>query len=262
MALFPTLFISHGPPNLGLHESPARDFLSGFGKKLGRPQAIIVVSAHFDMVVPSVSADEAPGILYDFDGFEEAAYAQTYPAPGLPQLASIAATLIEQSGFPVQEIIGRGLDHGVFGPLSLMYPEADIPVVQMAVQSAEGTGHHIALGRALASLRHHGILLIGSGSLTHNLEKILNSGGESEANAPEWVQSFADWVLQKAEAGLIDEIADYKALAPHALENHPTAEHFLPLPFAMGAAGEGAKGTRVHSSVQYGAMMMDSYIFE
>jgi 4,5-DOPA dioxygenase extradiol len=132
----------------------------------------------------------------------------------------------------------------------------------MAIQPAEGSGHHIALGRALAPLRQHDILIIGSGSLTHSLEELYAPEQDFDSPAQDWVKAFADWVFEKAAAGAIDEIADYKALAPHSLENHPKPDHFMPLPFAMGAAGEGAKGTRVHSSVQRGVMMMDSYIFE
>ncbi len=267
MTIFPTFFVSHGAPNLLLQESPARDFLAGFAQALadrglGRPQAILVASAHFDMKIPSFSADEKPGMLYDFTGFEEELYKVDYPAPGLPGLATIAANLIEQSGFPAQEIIGRGLDHGVWVPLKLIYPDADIPVVQMTVQSDQGAGHHIALGRALASLRKHGVLVIGSGSLTHNLDELRHGGRAMDAPALDYVQDFEDWILAKAEAGAIDDIADYRSLAPHARKNHPTEEHFLPFAFAFGAAGEGAKGARAHHSVQWGALSMDAFVFE
>ena len=266
MTVFPTLFVSHGAPNLVLHESPAHDFFMRFGQDLGkehgRPQAILIASAHFDMTVPSFSADENPGMLYDFNGFEEELYARVYPAPGSPQLAAIAVTLLAQSGFPAQKIAGRGFDHGVWVPLSQLYPEADIPVVQMAILANAGAGYHIALGRALAPLRQDGVLIIGSGSLTHNLYEVFNGGHAFDAPAKDWVQDFDDWILSKAEAGAIDDIADYRTLAPHARENHPTEEHFLPLPFAFGAAGEGAKGKRVHASVERGVMAMDAYIFE
>lgn len=267
MTAFPTLFVSHGAPNLALHDSPARDFFMGLGRALvdqgfGRPQAILIASAHFDMKIPSFSADENPGMLYDFGGFEDELYKIVYPAPGLPQLATVAADLIEQSGFPAQEIVGRGFDHGVWVPLRRIYPEADIPIVQMAIQSDQGAGHHIALGRALAPLRKHGVLIIGSGSLTHNLDELFHGGRDADAPALDWVQDFADWVLAKAEAGSIDDIADYRSLAPRARENHPTEEHFLPLAFAFGAAGEGAKGRRAHHSIQRGVMAMDAYVFE
>ena len=167
---------------------------------------------------------------------------EVYPAPGSPQLATIAVTLLEQSGFPAQEIAGRGFDHGVWVPLSLLYPEADIPVVQMAILANQGAGHHIALGRALAPLRQHGVLIIGSGSLTHNLYEVFHGGHAFDAPAQDWVQDFDDWVLTKAEAGAIDDIADYRTLAPHARENHPTEEHFLPLRLCFRRGRGGSQG--------------------
>ena len=266
MTAFPSLFVSHGAPNLVLHESPARDFFDHFGRDLeqerGRPKAILIASAHFDMPIPSFSADENPGMLYDFNGFEEELYAQIYSAPGSPQIATIAVSLLARAGFPAQKIAGRGFDHGVWVPLSLLYPEADIPVVQMAILAKQGAAYHIALGRVLAPLRRQGVLIVGSGSLTHNLYEVFNGGRAFDAPAEDWVQDFDDWVLTKAEAGAIDDIADYRILAPHARDNQPTEEHFLPLPFAFGAAGEGAKGKRVHASIERGVMAMDAYIFE
>jgi len=266
MAEFPSLFISHGAPNLVLYSNPAREFLSGLGKQIGeefgRPQAIIVCTSHFETAVPSFSADKAPGMLYDFAGFEAPLYQTVYDAPGLPELATVAADLVEQAGFPVQEIMGRGFDHGVWSPLSLMYPEADIPIVQMAIQPEEGTGHHLVIGRALAPLRKHGILLIGSGSLTHNFDEMYDSRQDFISPAPQFVLDFAEWVKEKAEAGSVDELVDFRALAPYAKENHPTADHFYPFAFALGAAGEGAKGKRLHTSVQRGALMMDTYMFQ
>lgn len=265
MTAFPTLFLSHGAPDLVQRDSPTRDFLARFGKELcderGRPDAILLVSAHFDMKVPAFTADEKPAMLYDFYGFDEGLYRMVYPAPGLPQLATVAANLVEDFGFPAQEVVGRGLDHGAFIPLSLLFPEADIPVVEMAIQGDQGAGHHIALGRALAPLRRHKILLVGSGGLTHDLKAAL-SGAAPDAAALDRVGAFADWVKDKAEAGAIDDIADYRVLAPHARENHPTEDHFLPFAFAFGAAGEGTKGRRVHRSVEYGVLAMDAYVFE
>lgn len=262
MAEFPSLFLSHGAPNLCLYPNPAREFLSGLGQEIGKPQAIIVLSSHFESPVPSFSADEAPGMIYEFKGFEAELYKKVYAAPGLPDLATVAATLVEQAGFPVQEVIGRGYDHGVWTPLSLMYPDADVPVVEMSVQPEEGAGHHFVVGRALAPLRKHGVLIIGSGSLTHNFDEMFDSRQDFVSPPPAFVQDFADWVKEKAEAGSVDEINDYRALAPNAVKNHPKADHFYPLPFALGAGGEGAKGTRIHTSVQRGALVMDAYKFQ
>ncbi|ACB94402.1 DODA-type extradiol aromatic ring-opening family dioxygenase [Beijerinckia indica] len=262
MPVFPTLFLSHGAPDFSLHASPARDFLQTFGEKLGKPQAILILSSHYDMAQPSFSADEKPGMLYDFEGYPEEVSKIDYPAPGLPQLATIAATLVEQSGLPTQEIIGRGFDQGAWGPLSLLYPGADIPVVEAAIQSEEGAGHHFVLGRCLAPLRQHGVLIIGSGHLNAPNEVLESSDPAAPPQTPDWVTEFGEWVREKAELGDFDTLVDYKAFAPHSARNHPEPDHFMPFPFALGAAGEGAKGRRVHHSVQQGTLLMDVYLFE
>ncbi len=210
---------------------------------------------------PAVTASDHPEMIYDFTGFEDELYNVKYPALGAPGLAAVAADLLADAGFEPQEVLGRGYDHGAWVPLALMYPDADIPVVELSIQREAGAGHHIMVGRALAPLRDHGILIIGSGSLTHNLDASSKSNFAPDAPAPDWVTSFADWVHEKAEAGAIDDIADWFGLAPNAKKNHPTPEHFLPFPLAMGAAGEGAKGKRLHHSVQYGALAMDAYLF-
>lgn len=261
MAPLPTLFLSHGAPSLILHESPARDFLQNLGREIERPRAILIASAHFEMPQPALTADAHPDMIYDFNGFEDELYRMTYPALGAPGLAAVAADLLIDAGFEAQEILGRGYDHGAWVPLKLMYPDADIPIVELAVQREGGAGHHIMVGRTLAPLRDHGILIAGSGSLTHNLDAISENDYALEAPTPDWVTSFAEWVHEKAEAGALDDIADWWGLAPFARENHPTPEHFLPLPLALGAAGEGAKGKRLHSSVQYGVLAMDAYLF-
>jgi len=267
MAVFPTLFLSHGAPDMALHASPLREFLSSLGEKLGKPQAILIMSSHYDMAQPSYSADEKPGVLHhDVEGYPEAARSIDYPAPGLPQLATIAATLTEQSGLPAQEIIGRGLDHGVFGPLSLLYPDADVPVVEAAIQSEQGAGHHYVLGQCLAPLRQHGVLIIGSGRLTAPAE-IIEEEAPGAAPAYAFASEFGEWIKEKAEAGDADSLIDYKAFAPNAQKCHPKPDHFMPFTFALGAAGagksgKGAKGRRIHHSVQNSVLMMDAFLFE
>lgn len=261
MAPLPTLFLSHGAPNLLIQESPAKSFLQKLGAEIERPRAILVCSAHFEMPVPALTADAHPDMIYDFSGFEDELYQMTYPALGAPGLAAVAADLLAEAGFEPQEVTGRGYDHGAWVPLKLIYPDADIPVVELAVQRNGGTGHHIEMGRALAPLRDHGILIVGTGSVTHNLEAIFKNRLALDAIPPEWVTRFADWVRDKTEAGALDDIADWLGLAPNAKQNHPTPEHFLPLPFAMGAAGAGAKGKRLHASYQYGVLAMDAYLF-
>lgn len=272
---FPALFLSHGAPNLVLHQTPAHKFLRAYGEALsarhGKPKAIVLMSAHFEADVPSVSADAKPTMIYDFGGFEPELYSWVYPAPGEPELAARVCALLEAAGVKAQAVHGRGFDHGTWVPLSLLFPQAGIPVVQLSVQTGLGAAHHVALGRALAPLRAEGVLVIGSGSYTHNLQAYFRGGYKEDAPVPPWVAEFGAWVEDKIRQGDVEAIAAYRARAPMARENHPTEEHFLPLPFAMGAgmgvdagkamAGETVKGEHIHSSHQYGVLMMDAFAF-
>jgi 4,5-DOPA dioxygenase extradiol len=256
---FPSLFISHGSPMIVLEDTPAHAFLADYGRRLGRPKAILVASAHFETAAPMLTADAQPEMIYDFGGFPRALFEMQYPAPGDPALAAQAAALLGAAGMPAQLAAHRGFDHGAWTPLKLMYPDADIPVVEVSVQPRLSAAHHIAMGRALAPLREEGVLVMGSGSLTHNLREMSRGGGDPPA--PAWVREFGDWAHDVIEAGRADEIANWLERAPSAQRNHPSPEHFLPLPVAFGAAGEGAKGRRVHASHEYGVLMMDAYLF-
>jgi 4,5-DOPA dioxygenase extradiol len=259
MTAFPSLFISHGSPMIVLENTPARDFLAGYGAQLGKPKAILVASAHFETRTPVLSADAHPDMIYDFGGFPRALFEMQYPAAGDPELANHAAAMLTAAGIPAQPVTNRGFDHGTWTPLKLMYPDADIPVVQLSVQPQMNAAHHIAMGRALAPLRDEGVLVMGSGSLTHNLRKLQRGGGETPA--PDWVRQFGAWAHEAIEDGSVQDVANWLECAPYARENHPSPEHFLPLPFAFGAAGEGARGKRVHTSCEYGVLMMDAYQF-
>ena len=262
MTKLPTFFVSHGAPNMILHDSPARWFLSGLAGNLPRPEAILVMSAHFETNEPIVVANEKPDMIYDFGGFEPELYTMRYDAPGAVPLAVEAARLAQGAGLKAQAATGRGYDHGTWVPLKLIYPEADIPVAQISVQPRKDGGHHAALGRALSALREKGVLILGSGGMTHNLQAYFRGNYAVDAPAPDWVADFDEWIRDKAEAGDIAAIADYARAAPHARENHPSPEHFLPMPFAFGAAGEGAKGERIHHSHQNGVLMLDAYRFD
>jgi 4,5-DOPA dioxygenase extradiol len=257
----PSLFISHGSPMLVLEPSPARDFLAGYGRTLGKPRAIVIASAHFNAPHPAVVADDHPGMIYDFGGFDQALFRMVYPAPGEPQLAGRVADLLQVGGLAPTLVKARGYDHGVWVPLMLLYPDADVPVVQLSVQPALGAAHHMAVGRALAALADDDILVIGSGSLTHNLREFFRGGHSADAPAPDWVADFEDWVHDKATAGAVDDLVHYRERAPHARQNHPSEEHFLPLHIALGAGGEHAKGRRVHASHRNGVLSMDTYEF-
>jgi 4,5-DOPA dioxygenase extradiol len=253
----PTLFISHGSPMLLIEDSAARDFLSHYARTLPRPRAIVIASAHVGTGRPAVVTDAHPGMIYDFGGMPELRRL-VYPAPGDPATATKVAGLIEAAGITSAVVRNHGYDHGTWVPLMLLYPNADIPVVQLSVQPHLGPAHHVAVGRALASLKSEDILLIGSGSATHNLEEFYYGRHATDSPAQEWVARFTDWVHDKIEAGSLDELMRYRSLAPYAVENHPTEEHLLPLFIALGA---GAKGYRIHSSYRNGVLSMDTYAF-
>jgi 4,5-DOPA dioxygenase extradiol len=185
----------------------------------------------------------------------------TYPAPGAPALAERVSDLLCGAGIASDIDRRRGLDHGAWVPLLLMYPAADIPVLQLSIQGHLGPAHHLQLGQALAPLRQEGVLVIGSGSFTHNLRELRRDAGDDDT-APEWVTGFAQWFDAALSEGRRCDLLTYRARAPHAERNHPTEEHLLPLYVALGAAGEGARAERLHASATYGTLRMDAYAFD
>ena len=250
--MLPAIFVSHGAPTLPFDDVPARDFLCGLGQSLGKPRAIVAVSAHWDTPAPMANAVAVNGTIHDFGGFPPALYDLRYPAPGDALLAREVSALVG-GGIDAQ----RGLDHGAWVPLMLMYPDADVPVVQLSVQSHLGAGHHIALGRKLARLRADNVLVLGSGGFVHNLRRIAPPGSPEAA----WSSEFSDWIHDCVMAGDEAALADYRAQAPHAAMAQPTEEHFVPLHVALGAGGENAKAARLHSSATFGSLRMDAYSF-
>ncbi|MFY9989538.1 MAG: class III extradiol ring-cleavage dioxygenase [Rhodoplanes sp.] len=255
----PSLFLSHGAPTLPLTDTPAREFLKQIGGKIGRPKVIIVASAHWETAQPMVSAVESNKTIHDFYGFPRPLYELRYGAPGSPELAARVAVLLQAAGFACNTDRGRGLDHGAWVPLLLMYPQADIPVLQLSIQPHAGPEHHLRLGHALAPLRNDGVLIIGSGSFTHDLSEF--RGHDLHDPAPGWVDSFADWFDQRLIGGQIGELLNYRRLAPFASKNHPTEEHLLPLYVAIGAAGNNMRAERLHASSTYSVLRMDVYAF-
>ncbi len=252
-----SLFLSHGAPTLLIEPSPARDFLASYGGELGRPRAILVVSAHWDTRAPRVTAAPRPDTVHDFFGFPQQLYRLRYPVAGDPQLAALVAQRLAAAGLGGEIDQGRGLDHGAWVPLSLFYPDAEIPTIQLSLQTALGPAHHLALGQALGSLRQDGVLIIGSGGLTHNLRDYF--GNPVDAPPLPYVRAFAEWMGSAIEEGRTADLLDYRSHAPEARRAHPTEEHLLPLFVALGAA-EG-RGRRVHASTTYGVLAMDVFAF-
>jgi len=256
--MLPAVFVSHGAPNVILYDSPTRQFLAGLGEKLGRPRAVVAVSAHWEARRPTVNASAHPKTIHDFYGFEPPLYEMNYPAPGAPELARDVARRLESAGMRTATDDARGLDHGVWAPLKLMYPQADIPVTQVSVQSRDTTQHHFLIGQALRDLREDNVLILASGNATHNLREMMPDGSAP----PAWVTAFGAWLRASIASNDTAGLLDYRNRAPHAQRNHPTEEHFLPLFAALGAATPGVAGRMIHSGTTFGVLEMDAYAFD
>ena len=250
----PSVFVSHGSPMHALQPGPAGAAWAALGRRLGRPRALLVASAHWETGRPQLTGTARPQTIHDFYNFPEPLYRLRYPAPGAPELAQRAAALLSRFAAGIDP--ERGLDHGAWSPLLYMYPEADVPVVQLSIQPHLGPEHHLELGKALKSLGEEGVLIVGSGHLTHNLRDWARGEG---APAP-YAREFQAWVKERIDAGRIDELTRYRTLSPHGVRAHPTDEHFLPLFFALGAAG-GGKPERIHDAIDSGVLAMDAYVF-
>lgn len=253
MSRMPTLFVGHGSPMLALDDGPTHRFMTGLGATVPKPKAILVVSAHWESESPRVSAVARPRTIHDFGGFPRALFEMQYPAPGAPALAARVAELVP--GTAIDE--ARGLDHGAWVPLKLAYPAADVPVTQLSVQTPAGPDHAHAIGRALRPLRDEGVLILGSGSLTHNLHEF-RSPVQEQPPRP-WVVAFADWMAERIAARDIASLLDYREKAPFGPQNHPTEEHLLPLFTVLGALGDGEAAVAWHRSYTYGILAMDAW---
>lgn len=260
MTKLPALFISHGAPTVAIQNSAARMFLAGLGRELPRPTSIVVVSAHWEIEGEvRVTGAERPATIHDFGRFDDRLFEMHYPSPGDPALAERIAGLYRAAGRGAAVDPRRGLDHGAWIPLILGWPAADIPVLQVSLDAGLGPAEQIELGRVIAPLRNEGVLIIGSGSLTHNLHEVRFH--DPEAATPEWVTEFGDWVGDALLAGRLDDLVAYRTRAPHAVKNHPRDEHFLPLFSALGAAGRPLAARRLHTSHSYGVLAMDAFAF-
>jgi len=255
-AALPTLFLSHGSPMHAIQPGAVRAVWEQAARALPRPKGILIASAHWETDIPALTGAAKPETIHDFYGFPKPLYEIQYPASGSPELALKAMKLLAKANLHPATDPVRGLDHGAWSPLLYMYPKADVPVVQVAVQTALGPQHHLALGRALAPLAREGVLIIGSGHLTHNLRD------RSDGPPAPYALAFQDWVKQRIEQHALDELADYRSLSPDGVRAHPTDEHFLPLFFALGAAPENYGAQRLYDGIEMGALAMDAYRFD
>lgn len=258
--MMPVLFLSHGAPTLPLDAGETGAAWRKLGEQLPKPSAILVISAHWETHIATISRAVQPETIHDFSGFPEELYRLHYPAPGAPRMAELAAELLQQSCIAVQLDDSHGLDHGAWVPLSIMFPQADIPVAQLSLQPQRDPAWHLAVGRALQPLREQDVLIVGSGAITHNLGAVFrHPQGEP---TPAWVTEFRDWIADRISAGDVDALSAYRTLAPHAVQNHPTDEHLLPLFVAMGAASKLENAHHMNAVTTFGILSMDAWLFD
>jgi 4,5-DOPA dioxygenase extradiol len=256
---FPSLFISHGSPMMAVRDDAARRFLCTLGQEIGTPTAVAVISAHWETDGVRVSSASTPETIHDFGGFPRELYEMRYPARGATVLARRIVERLKKAGLSATEDPGRGLDHGAWIPMMLMYPGADIPVFQISIDPEAGPEHHLRLGQALREFRDEGVLILSSGSMTHNLGELRR--GAPDAPVFPWVEEFVDWLVARIADNDIDALLNYRDQAPYAVRNHPSDEHFLPIFSAIGA-GVGTVGKRLHSSYSLGGLALDAYAFD
>ncbi len=257
MKPLPTVFVSHGAPTYALEPGVAGPGLAALAQTLPRPAAVLVVSAHWITRQPLVGAVARPQTIHDFGGFDPALYDILYPADGHPGLAARAVECLRDAGWDASADPARGLDHGAWVPLMHMYPAADVPVFQVSMPSSLDADSAIAFGRALAPLANENVLILGSGSLTHNLREF-----RSRAQADsDYVAEFSGWISDAVAHGDLERLRQALEIAPHARRAHPTSDHFLPLLVAAGAAAQVAPATLLEGGVQYGMLSMDSFVF-
>jgi len=263
----PAIFLSHGSPMTALDPGAAGRFMQRLGPAIdatfGRPRAILALSAHSLARQPVLLAAERHAAVYDFGGFDPRLFTLRYDAPGAPALAVQVQSLLAGAGIAAQRVAQGGLDHGIWTPLRYAYPAADIPVLPLAWVPSDSPAALFALGQALAPLAHDGVLVLGSGSITHNLHRVFANGLNAAVEHPEITESaaFRDWMQTRAAARDWDALFAYRARAPHAVDMHPSDEHLLPWYIAAGAGGPESGPQRLHASVTYGSLGMDAYAF-
>ena len=261
----PTFFVSHGggpwpwmKNETGPLYAELERSLRAMPAQIGeRPKAVLMVSAHWEAPEFTLMTNPAPGMLYDYGGFPEHTYHVTYPAPGAPAVAARVRELLEAAGMPVREDAQRGYDHGMFSPMAVIWPEADVPVVQLSLKRGLDPRTHLALGRALAPLRDEGIVIIGSGLSYHNLRAF---GPQAKAPSAAF-DGWLDATLAIPDAtSRADTLAAWET-APAARLAHPREEHLIPLMVAVGAAERDPAVRVYHETGFMGGLTVSSYLF-
>ena len=254
----PVVFVSHGAPDALLKAPSTIACWQQISKSMPRPKAILVLSAHWEAAVPTISMAAQPETIYDFGGFARELYDLRYPAPGATSLAQRVVKRFAETGMALQRHPSRGLDHGAWVPLLAMFPEADIPVVQLALPHQGDAADFLAIGTVLRPLRDEGVLILASGAITHNFGWLRWEENESTDPLPR-AKAFSDWVGEAIAGCQIQSLADFHT-APWGREAHPSKEHFMPIFAALGAANDSAP-TRHQPAFTYGGLSMDSYVW-
>ena len=263
----PSIFVSHGSPMIALEPGEAGAFMQRLGPAIdaafARPKAIVTVSAHTAARVPVVLAAARHEAIYDFGGFDPTLRTLRYDAAGDPALAGRMLELLRAAGIDAQRVEQGGLDHGAWTALRFIYPDADIPVVPLAFVPGDPPSAQFALGEALRPLTDEGVLVLGSGSITHNLRRLFVHGLRPPPDQPELDDNaeFRHWVAERAAKRDWGALFAYRSKAPHAVEMHPTDEHLMPWYVAAGVGGRDAMPVRIHDSATMGSLGMDAYAF-
>ncbi len=263
----PSLFVSHGSPMIALDPGAAGAFMQRLGPTIdstfGRPRAIVTVSAHTAARVPVVLAASRHEAIYDFGGFDPKLKTLRYDAPGDPALAAQILELLQAAAIGAQKVDQGGLDHGAWTSLRFLYPGADIPVVPLAFVPSDPPARQFALGAALRPLAADGVLVLGSGSITHNLRRLFAGGLAPRADQAEAADNaaFRHWIAARGTALDWDALFAYRSQAPHAVEMHPTDEHLLPWYVAAGVGSRETPPVRIHDGATMGSLGMDAYAF-
>lgn len=254
------LFVPHGAPTFALQPGAAGAAMEQVARTIPAPRAIVVISPHWETAAPTVGFATQLQTIYDFGGFDPRLYEIRYPATGCPEVAQQVVAALQAHGFVVQQDAQRGLDHGAWIPLRQMFPSADIPVVPLSVQTHLGPEHAYRVGQALAALAQQGLLVIGSGNITHNLrdyQMASMAGGQP----PDYVQGFADWVCQRMVDHDVAALLNYRQASPGGARAHPSEDHLLPLFTALGAAGADAQPAPFYRGISDYVIAMDGYTF-
>lgn len=261
MSIQPALFISHGSPMIALERDSAVVAWQRLAQQLERPTAIVIVSGHWESADAEITGAAQLPTIHDFGGFPAQLYRLQYPVHGAPDLAAQIVDLLMTAGFVAKLDEQRGLDHGAWIPLREMYPQGDIPIVQLSLQTQHGPDYHYRLGRALAPLLAQNILVIGSGAITHNLRDWMQAM-RGDHSALDYVPEFQQWIFSMLSKRDLEALLHYRSASVYGRRAHPTEEHLLPLFVALGAAGIDAQMTREYDSIANGALGMDAYRFQ